>query len=122
MDITERIKWVRKQNCLSQETFAKKIGISRSNMANIETGKVKLTERVAKDICKVYKINYLWLVEGMGEPITETMIDVFEEVKTEYNLSEDDSELLKEICELSELERNELKKYIRSLIKAKKES
>lgn len=122
MDITERIKWVRKQNCLSQEAFAKKIGISRSNMANIETGKVKLTERVAKDICKVYKINYLWLVEGMGEPITETIIDVFEEVKTEYNLSEDDSELLKEICELSELERNELKKYIRSLIKAKKES
>ena len=122
MDITERIKWVIKQNCLSQEAFAKKIGISRSNIANIETGKVKLTERVAKDICKVYKINYLWLVEGMGEPITETMIDVFEEVKTEYNLSEDDSELLKEICELSELERNELKKYIRSLIKAKKES
>lgn len=118
----ERVKYLRKQILHeTQEKFAESIDISRSNLGGIETGKVNLVERVAKAICRAYKVNYGWLMEGIGDPIIETPDDLFDEVKREYDLSEDDIALIKEICELEDDERNELKKYIRSLIKAKKE-
>lgn len=123
MDAVDRIKLLRGKDFynLNQMQFANQIGISRSNLANIETRKVKLTERVAKDICKEFKINYLWLLEGKGEPFTETPEDIFDEVKKEYNLNDSDIELLKEYSEMSSDERNSLIGYIKSLIRTKKE-
>lgn len=123
MDAIDRIKLLRGEDFynLNQMQFAKRIGISRSNLANIETRKVNLTERVAKDICKEFKINYLWLLEGKGEPLTETPDDIFDEIKREYNLNDNDIELLKEYSEMSSDERNSLRGYIKSLIRAKKE-
>lgn len=117
-----RVKELRKNILhMTQEIFAESIDISRSNLGSIETGRVKLIDRTAKAICKVYKVNYLWLMEGIGDPILQTPDDIFDEIKAEFDLSEDDSALIKEICELDKEERTELKKYIRSLIKAKKE-
>lgn len=123
MDAVDRIKLLRGIEFydLSQLEFAKRIGISRSNLANIETRKVKLTERVAKDICKEFKINYMWLIEGKGEPYTDTPNEIFDEVRREYNLTEDDVFILKEYSSMEPTERNALKKYIKAIIKAKKE-
>lgn len=123
MDAVDRIKILRGKDFydLNQLEFAGRIGISRSNLANIETRKVKLTERVAKDICKEFKINYLWLIDGKGEPLTETPEDLFDEIEKEYDLNDSDIDLLKEYLEMSAAERNSLRKYIKSLIAAKKE-
>ena len=123
MDPIDRIKLLRSEDfySLNQEQFAKRIGISRSNLANIETRKVKLTDRVAKEICKEFKINYLWLIDGEGEPLTETPNDIFDEIRREYNLKDGDIELLKEYCEMPSGERNSLREYIKSLIRTKKE-
>lgn len=122
MEPYERVKYLRKNILhLTQEEFASDIDISRSNLGGIETGKVALVERVKKSICRVYKINILWLEEGMGDLRSETPEDLFDEIKVEYDLTDDDLGLVKEICELDTHEREELKKYIRSLIKAKKE-
>ena len=123
LDPIDRIKLLRSEDfySLNQEQFAKRIGISRSNLANIETRKVKLTDRVAKEICKEFKINYLWLIDGEGEPLTETPNDIFDEIRREYNLNDGDIELLKEYCEMSSDERNSLREYIKSLIRTKKE-
>lgn len=122
MDAVDRIKLLRGKDFynLNQMQFANHIGISRSNLANIETRKVKLTERVAKDICKEFKINYLWLLEGRGEPFTETPNDIFDEIKKEYDLNDNDIDLLKEYSEMSKDERNSLREYIKSLIRTKK--
>ena len=47
MTIHERIKHLRKYELkLTQEEFAQKIKISRSNLANIESGKISITDRV----------------------------------------------------------------------------
>lgn len=123
MDIKERVKYIRKNilDDMSQEEFAQSIDISRSNLGNIETGKVNLTERVAKSICKRHKINYLWLMNGQGDPKTDTPEDIFEEIRAEYDLSDDDVDILKEYSEMNSDERAGLRRYIKSLIKAKKE-
>ena len=68
MSIGERIKYLRKEILnLTQQEFSDSINISRSNLANIETEKVTLTDRVASDISKKYDINIEWLVNGSGE-------------------------------------------------------
>ena len=68
MEIYQRIKKLRKNILdLSQETFGKAINISRSNEANIETGRINVTERVITDICKSFNVSELWLRTGEGE-------------------------------------------------------
>ncbi|MSS64566.1 helix-turn-helix domain-containing protein [Velocimicrobium porci] len=121
-NIIERIKKLRSKEFfnLNQNEFANRIGISRSNLANIETGKVKLTDRVAKDICKEFKINYLWLMEGEGEPIKEISIEIFDEIKKAYDLSNDDVTILKEYSSLDKNHRERLKNYIKALIYVEK--
>lgn len=121
MDTSERIKYLRKDILhLNQEDFANKIGISRSNIGNIELGRVKLTERVAMDICKEFKINYLWLIEGKGPWKTETQDSIFEDLQKELDLDKNDIILLKEYASLDKEQRNQLFTYLKALIDAKK--
>ncbi|QTE39504.1 helix-turn-helix domain-containing protein [Mucilaginibacter gossypii] len=59
--IAEKIKNLRVQTGLTQEDFAHKIGISRSNLAQIETGKTNPTFEAIGAICSAFNIdaNYL---------------------------------------------------------------
>lgn len=69
MKAHERIKDLRKNILhLSQQDFAEQINISRSNLGNIETNKINLTERVLMDICRTFHVNREWLSNGT-EPI-----------------------------------------------------
>lgn len=63
-----RIKQIRKNSENdSQEKFAKSLGLSRSFIAQVETGKNKFSERTIKDICRIYNVNEEWLKNGTGE-------------------------------------------------------
>lgn len=69
MNVQERIHYLRKSLLnMTQEDFAGKINISRSNFANIEKGNINLTERVINDICRAFSVNRDWLMSG-SEPI-----------------------------------------------------
>lgn len=68
MSIGNRVRFLRKENLsMTQEEFAKKIGISRSNLGNIETDTVALTDRVLISICREFDVNEEWLRTGEGE-------------------------------------------------------
>ncbi|WP_230104567.1 helix-turn-helix domain-containing protein [[Clostridium] scindens] len=56
---------------MTQEEFAESIKISRSNLGNIETKKVTVTERVISDICEKHNINKEWLINGTGDVFIE---------------------------------------------------
>lgn len=74
--MNERIKELRKNLGLSQEDFAKKLGLkSRGKIANIEFGKVEPDDEFIKLICKTYNVNYKWLVYGIGEMFKENDSD-----------------------------------------------
>ncbi|MBE6048925.1 MAG: helix-turn-helix domain-containing protein [Clostridium sp.] len=55
MTIGEKIKKLRKDRGLTQENFAKEIGISRFSLINYERGARKVPEDVLKRICNVFK-------------------------------------------------------------------
>ncbi|WP_297995505.1 helix-turn-helix domain-containing protein [uncultured Clostridium sp.] len=72
MTISERIKFLRKSILnLNQDDFSKKIGISRSNVANIEVGRINITDRTIVDICREFNINESWIRNGEGEIFAE---------------------------------------------------
>ena len=68
MDIYERIRIIRKDYLnLTQEEFANKIKVSRSNLASIEVGRINVTDRVIQDICLQFDVCENWLRTGKGE-------------------------------------------------------
>ncbi len=71
MEPYERIRHLRKKVLnLTLEDFSKKINISRSNLGNIETGRIGLTERVLLDICRTFHVRQDWIKNGT-EPLFE---------------------------------------------------
>ena len=52
---------------MSQHDFSDRIKISRSNLGNIETGAVSVTDRVIVDICSAFGVSEDWLRSGTGE-------------------------------------------------------
>lgn len=64
----ERIKELRKSLNLSQDDFARRLGLnSRGKIANIEFGKIVPDEPFIKLICKEFSVSEQWLREGTGE-------------------------------------------------------
>lgn len=71
MEPYERIRRLRKQILnMTLEEFSNKINISRSNLGNIETGRIGLTDRVLMDICRTFQVKKDWIITGT-EPIFE---------------------------------------------------
>ncbi len=62
-----RIKQLRKELKLSQQEFAEKIHISRSQLSYYESGTVNIPQRSQNEICEKFNVNKEWLLTGKGE-------------------------------------------------------
>lgn len=62
-----RIQQIRKTARMTQDEFADKIGLSKNFVWMIEKGERTPSERTIKDICREFKVNYDWLVNGTGD-------------------------------------------------------
>lgn len=72
MNIGERIRHLRKNELkITQDDFASKIDISRSNIGNIEIGRIAVTERIISSICREFSVSEEWLRNGTGEPFIQ---------------------------------------------------
>ncbi len=68
MNISERIRFLRKEHLhITQESLGEPLGLTRANIANIEAGRIAVTERVILSICKEFNVNENWLRTGDGE-------------------------------------------------------
>lgn len=64
--MNNRIKNVRKKLHLTQAEFGQKIGLTRDAVANIEGNRIEIKDIVIKSICREFKIDSDWLVNGTG--------------------------------------------------------
>ena len=62
-----RIKLIRKELGLTQETVARLLGVGKSALSMIETGKAALSERNKNILVQELNVNPEWLEEGRGE-------------------------------------------------------
>lgn len=68
MQINERIRFLRKEHLnLTLDEMSKRLNISLSNLGNIETGKIGVTQRVIADICREFSVSTEWLETGEGD-------------------------------------------------------
>ncbi len=63
----DRIKKVRTTNKLTMEQFGNRIGITKSSVSLLESGKNSPSEQTLKLICKEFNINMDWLQTGKGD-------------------------------------------------------
>ena len=67
-ELKDRFKKLRKELGLSRDEFAKKLGLkSRGKIENIEFGRIEPDETFIKLVCKVYHVNYHWIIDGTGD-------------------------------------------------------
>ena len=61
----DRIKEVRKENGMTQESFGTRIGITQNAIARIENGNRTPSGPVIKAICREFHISQNWLEDGI---------------------------------------------------------
>lgn len=61
-----RIKLIRKKAAISQEEFGNRIGITKSSVSLLESGKNNPSDQTVKLICQEFNINEDWLRTGAG--------------------------------------------------------
>lgn len=109
MNINERIRYLRKEKLdKTQEAFGEPLGLSRANIANIESGRISVTERVIIGICDKYGVNEEWIRTGVGDPLlpktrNQMIIDFAGDI-----IKDDDESFRKRLLEaLAQLESEE---------------
>lgn len=65
--MNDRIKQIRKESQLSQSEFGKRIGVSRDVIANLENGRVAISDTLLDHLCEIYGVNEEWVKNGSGE-------------------------------------------------------
>lgn len=67
MTIGERVKELRKQINLTQQTFADRLNLKRNTVGSYEVNVVEPSDRTISDICREFNVNETWLRTGEGE-------------------------------------------------------
>ncbi|WP_270525784.1 helix-turn-helix domain-containing protein [Longibaculum muris] len=112
MTIGERIKLLRKELKLSQEAFGNKLGVVKSSISDLEKDKRKPTEQMAKSICRTFNVDYLWLMEGIGEMFTHYEQIIMEQVSEQYNLDKTEQAIVLAYLEADKEKRKAIQSFI----------
>ena len=92
-DKKNRVKILRKNLKLTQKEFGDAIGVSNSNISNIENGSVNLTDRNIYEICSKFNVNKDWLKHGIGDVYID--LNKEDEIKNIINEFIDDNNAVK---------------------------
>lgn len=65
--MNERLNLLRKELRLSQEEFGKRLGVGKSAISYLESGRSSLTDQMIKLICKEFNVSEDWIRTGNGE-------------------------------------------------------
>ena len=64
MDFSARLRECRSQAGLTQDQVAEALGIYRSALSLMESGKQGVPSELLRDICKLYHVSADWLLTG----------------------------------------------------------
>ena len=112
-----RIKEVRKHLNLSQESFGKRLGVSRSVINNLERNVTELKEPLFELFCNTFNVNPEWLLKGNGEMFIQNNDSVIDNIKREYSLSDTAAQAITNFLELSFSEQNTLIETLKKIVK-----
>lgn len=120
MEISDRVRYLRKDYLnLTQDEFSKQLNISRANVANMEAGRISITDRTIQDICRIFSINDKWLRFGYGSierPPLQKENELSDLVGKLINTDDDFSkQFIIEYLKLNDDEKEVIKKIMRNV-------
>ncbi len=114
MIISERIFKILKDKNMSQNTFAKQVGLASSTISDWKTKKTNPSADKIMDICMVLEVTPEQLLTGKG--IDEDYVEYeLKKVKEEPKISKADIRIIEDIHSMKEAQRKRLMKYIEAL-------
>lgn len=121
--LNERVKLLRKTLDLTMEKFGEKIGVKKSAISLIESGKNSLTEQMIKAICREFDVDEEWLRNGTGSMFIERTRDeeIAKFIGTIQSV-DDDSFMKKFISMLAKLDESEWKLLEKMALRLTKEN
>ena len=66
--IGERIKWLRKDQKMTQQKFADAVGVKQNTVATWEMDRNEPQDPIVNAICSKFAVNESWLRSGEGDP------------------------------------------------------
>ena len=121
--LNERVKQLRKTLDLTMEKFGEKIGVKKSAISLIESGKNSLTEQMIKAICREFDVDEEWLRNGTSSMFIERTRDeeIAKFIGTIQSV-DDDSFMKKFISMLAKLDESEWKLLEKMALRLTKEN
>lgn len=115
--INERFIELRKACRKSQTDFSKVLGLSRSGVADIETGRRNVTEKHLLMLSNwdEYNVNIAWLRTGKGDMFLPNETDTLELVRKEYNLTDTQLKFVANFLRLPENEKDVIFNFLESV-------
>jgi len=86
LQVSDRIKKLRKDLNLSQGFFADVLNVTRSHISKIETGTVTPSNQLVKSICREFQVRERWLREGQGQIYEKLDLTKFQEFKHDLEI------------------------------------
>lgn len=93
--IGDRIKKLRKEKDLTMLEFGESIGMSKSSVCGIESGRNGPSEQTVRLICSVYRVHYVWLKTGDGEMHINKTETLIEKLVNDQNMDANTARMLK---------------------------
>lgn len=111
----ERIREVREHFGLSMEKFGARIGIGKTSISLLESGKNNPSVQTVALICREFGVNEHWLRTGEGEMFEQTRETVLDRLAAEYSLDKEQVSVIENFLDLSPQERTAFLSYMRKV-------
>lgn len=112
--MNERIEKLRNTLSLSQDKFGEALGVTRTAVCAWENGRRGISEQTIISICREFNVNRLWLVEGVGDMFTNLPETILDELALQYELTDDEKDLVSDFCKLPKEQRNVVMAFLRA--------
>ena len=113
--MNERIKAARKALGLTMEQFGRRVGLSKSAISLIESGKNGTTEQTVTSICREFGVSEKWLRTGEGEMFDQSAESSLDRLAAEYHLDERKKAIISAFLKLSTADQEAILRYVDSL-------
>ena len=110
----ERVKQARKSLGLTMEKFGERLGVTKTAISLIESGKNNLTDANIKAICREFNVDYIWLTTGDKEMFLDSDNDFHKRIDR-IMASEDDARkiLFKSLLDASDEDIDTIRRFIK---------
>lgn len=121
--MNKRLKDIRVALGITQTELANKLNMSRITIAQMENGARNITERTIKDICREFKVDYMWFTTGEGNMFIDNETDILTAVDN-ILAGEDEfyKNIVKMVVNLDPDEIKLIKKMAQSLLESQKKT